>query len=368
MPTLRQRLAAAPPPVSMKQAWRAWLRAARAARRQDGVALRIGDRAALERVLDRDPEVDPATLTEMLTEIKTALRDLVHGELEYADRHRLARFVDEALGGLAPRVVDAPVAVQVSGWPEGLTGAQRAAIVGESLDRPLAPGRAAALVAALDGLCLGGSTLRVEVALPAGASLPPVPRALRNRSPRGTRAWLPHLDAEGRRSLTDRALATRQAAWLGRASLIDAFCGCGGNAIAAALAGHRVVAIERDPGRAALARRNASALGVGLEIVEGDAAVVLPGLLDRFPDAGLLLDPPWGGAGSGRRPVRFDGLVPLPPDLVARAPAVLLKAPPALSLDSLPPRWRWRWRFELSPPAADGRAVVLALSCRGIPR
>ncbi len=345
----------------MKKAWRAWLQAARAARRATGAALQVGDRASLERFLDRDVEVDAATLSVL----KTALRDLVHGDLPEADRHRLALLVDATFGGLAPPVVAAAVAVRVEGWPPGLTGQQQAALVGESLSLPLGPGRAAALAAALDGVCLGGSTLRVEADLPAGGVLPPVPRALRDRSPRGARAWLPHLDAEGRLSLSDRALATRQAAWLGRPVLLDAFCGCGGNAIAAALAGHRVVAIERDPGRAALARRNAAALGARLEILEGDAVELLPGLLDRFPDAGLLLDPPWGGAGSGRQPVRFEALLPLPLDLVARASAVLLKAPPALSLDSLPPPWRWRWRFELSPPAADGRAVVLALSCRG---
>jgi len=61
--------------------------------------------------------------------------------------------------------------------------------------------------------------------------------------------------------------------------LWDVGAGCGSVGIEWMRAGGRAIAIERDPGRAAMAARNAAALGVpGLEIVVGAAPGALDGL------------------------------------------------------------------------------------------
>ncbi|XP_063058621.1 trimethylguanosine synthase isoform X2 [Engraulis encrasicolus] len=75
--------------------------------------------------------------------------------------------------------------------------------------------------------------------------------------------------------------------------IVDAFCGVGGNAIQFALTGKRVIAIDIDGGRLALAQHNAQVYGVAdhIEFVQGDFLVLAPGLR---ADA-VFLSPPWGG-------------------------------------------------------------------------
>lgn len=364
MPTIRRQLADAAPPVSMKAAWRAFLQALRAQGRATGQRGEHHDRARLERTLDRDlPACDPA----VLGGIKADLRTLLHGQLDDAARGPLAARVDAALAALAPRTARGPVSVRVTGWPPGLTRPQQALLAGHPLPAELPAEEAAALVRALDGLVLGGRTLSVEVDLPAGEVLPAVPRDRRDRSARaGSRAWLPHLDEQGAHSLTPRDLALAQADLLPADTVVDAFCGCGGNALALAMRKRRVVAIERDPGRAALARRNATALGLDLDLRVGDAAALLADIGRALPGAGLLLDPPWGGAGHSQQAVTWDALVPLPAEIFDVFGPVLLKAPRAFDPDSLPASRGWTWRYELGPPGADGRATVLALTCLGV--
>lgn len=366
MSTLRQALAAAPPPVSMVEAWRAFQRALRAHGRATGARGLHADRAALERCLDQPAPEDP----QALRAVKVDLRDLVHGGAGEIASGALAARIDAALRALGGEVVAGPVEVVVEGWPPGVDAGLRAALVGRPGGGPwmLAAEEAAGLVRALDGQVLGGAVLAVRVALAPGQRLPAPAREARDRSRRGGETpWLPHLDEEGSYSLTPRDLALRQAALLPGPLVIDAFCGCGGNAIALALAGRRVVAVERDPQRLALARRNARALGVALELVEGDVRALLPGILARHPGADLLLDPPWGGPGSAGRSVGWGELVPLPVDLLAACGRVLLKAPRAFALRSLPAPRRWSWTFERSAPGADGRAAVACITCLGVP-
>lgn len=123
-------------------------------------------------------------------------------------------------------------------------------------------------------------------------------RRRRHTSPGFSRseAWL---DDEGRRSLTPEALAnalaTRAAAILGKdATVLDACCGAGGNAIAFARAGLRVVANEIDPERLRLARHNAQVYGVADRITfqQGDATQAVA----RIHADLLWIDPPWGEA------------------------------------------------------------------------
>ena len=75
--------------------------------------------------------------------------------------------------------------------------------------------------------------------------------------------------------------------------IVDGFAGVGGNAIQFALAGHRVVAVEIDAARLALAQHNAEVYGVSeaIEWVHGDFLALSATLRG---DA-VFVAPPWGG-------------------------------------------------------------------------
>ncbi|XP_062375679.1 trimethylguanosine synthase isoform X2 [Sardina pilchardus] len=75
--------------------------------------------------------------------------------------------------------------------------------------------------------------------------------------------------------------------------IVDAFCGVGGNAIQFALTGKRVIAIDIDAGRLALAQHNAQVYGVAdhIEFLLGDFLQLAP----RLRADVVFLSPPWGG-------------------------------------------------------------------------
>ncbi|XP_046883313.1 trimethylguanosine synthase isoform X2 [Hypomesus transpacificus] len=75
--------------------------------------------------------------------------------------------------------------------------------------------------------------------------------------------------------------------------IIDAFCGVGGNAIQFALTGKRVLAIDIDPVRLALARHNAQIYQVAerIDFLQGDFLQLAP----RLRGDVVFLSPPWGG-------------------------------------------------------------------------
>ena len=75
--------------------------------------------------------------------------------------------------------------------------------------------------------------------------------------------------------------------------LIDAFCGVGGNAIQFAFTCERVIAIDIDPVKVALAQHNASVYGVEdrIEFIIGDYMQMIPHLKADV----VFLSPPWGG-------------------------------------------------------------------------
>lgn len=63
-------------------------------------------------------------------------------------------------------------------------------------------------------------------------------------------------------------------------TIIDAFCGVGGNTIQFALTCERVIAIDIDPVRLACARHNAKVYGVAdrIEFILGDYITLIPRL------------------------------------------------------------------------------------------
>jgi hypothetical protein len=145
----------------------------------------------------------------------------------------------------------------------------------------------------------------------------------------------------------------------------------GGNTIAFAEAGSRVIAVERDPVRAALARRNLTARGAGAQVsfLVGDAAREVPALgAELGPDAVLFLDPPWLDAEGALR-LRWADLVPagLRPHVAAWTGPVLLKLPPAFDVSSLPRRASpWTIRYELGEPGrGDGHVVKMLTAWSG---
>lgn len=155
---------------------------------------------------------------------------------------------------------------------------------------------AADVLARLRGLAFGGLDLRVQVR--PSLKRPQVragrlreARAMRDRTP-GFAHPSAKLDEEGRFSLTPEALALDLGTRAHARTVADLTCGAGGNAIGFARAGSTVVAVERDPGRLALARHNARLYGVERQITfrPGDARELVSKLRADL----VFVDPPWG--------------------------------------------------------------------------
>jgi len=112
------------------------------------------------------------------------------------------------------------------------------------------------------------------------------------------------LDRVGWYSITPELIANRIAERCRCDTIVDAFCGVGGNAIAFAQTCERVIAIDNDETRLRLARHNAVIYGVAdrIEFVLGDFtqfAKTLAGRGEtrqggRVVDV-IFLSPPWGG-------------------------------------------------------------------------
>jgi predicted RNA methylase len=239
--------------------------------------------------------------------------------------------------------------VAVEGLPDWVPVA---ALLGPGEWRTTAPGLveteldtadASALAARLRGVGLGGRALvvRCSPALPRAAvraARLDDARARRETTPGFTRPGA-RLDAEGRVSLTPEALALELGRSLPPGEIWDLGCGAGGNTIGFARAGHRVVAVERDAGRLADARHNATVYGVAAAIrfVHGDAA---SWLAERAPGEGaaalLFVDPPWGLAWDRTRTALPD--LPLLAAVLAHRAgrAWMAKVPPSFEPDSLP--------------------------------
>ncbi|CAE6458976.1 unnamed protein product [Rhizoctonia solani] len=106
------------------------------------------------------------------------------------------------------------------------------------------------------------------------------------------------LDEEGWYSVTPEKIALQIAERCRCGTVIDAFCGVGGNAIAFAQTCERVIALDISPTRLAIARHNAEIYGVAdrIEFILGDYVSLAGSLasLGRRVDV-VFLSPPWGG-------------------------------------------------------------------------
>ncbi|MFI0039514.1 methyltransferase domain-containing protein [Streptomyces mutabilis] len=129
---------------------------------------------------------------------------------------------------------------------------------------------------------------------------------------------------------------------LGVTSVADLCCGIGGDAVALARAGIRVLAVDRDPATAAAARANAEALGLGelIEVREADVTEVDAGGYDA-----VFVDPARRG-GRGRI---FDPEAYSPPlswavEAARKAPlGAALKVAPGIPHEAVPEDAEAEW-------------------------
>ncbi|GAA3771652.1 methyltransferase domain-containing protein [Streptomyces phyllanthi] len=146
---------------------------------------------------------------------------------------------------------------------------------------------------------------------------------------------------------------------LGVRSMADLCCGIGGDAIALARAGIRVLAVDHDPLTAAVARANAAALGLAdlIEVREADVTDV-----DVAPYDAVFVDPARRGGGPGgavrSTSVRgggratggriFDPEAYSPPlswavGTAAKAPRAALKIAPGIPHEAVPAEAEAEW-------------------------
>ncbi|WP_438829175.1 THUMP-like domain-containing protein [Streptomyces adonidis] len=186
---------------------------------------------------------------------------------------------------------------------------------------------------------------------------------------------------------------------LGVTSVADLCCGIGGDAIALARAGIRVLAVDRDPLTVAVARANAEALGIGelVEVREADVADVDTSAYDAlFVDPGRRGGPSGGAArsasvrGGGRAAGGriFDPAAYSPPlswavGAARKAPLAALKIAPGVPHEAIPGEAGAEWIsdggdvkeavlwFGAAPGGGSVRATLLpgprVLVGRGLP-
>ncbi len=221
--------------------------------------------------------------------------------------------------------------------------------------------RARWLLSNLDGLAAFGGHLRVrtEPAIRAGRAAPQREdrsarrRRLFSRWDEGIRA-----DDEGLVGATPEALALRIAQGA-RGVVVDGTCGVGALAIAYAREPGvtRVIAIDRDRTRLAMARHNAAIYGV-----EAKVEFVCADVVERTGTVRadlLVLDPPWGGRDYDRERVALEDLgLDVAAVLERFQGPVVLKLPRSFDPATLP---AGRWRIE---PLVDDRGILKMLIAR----
>ncbi|MFI7383131.1 methyltransferase domain-containing protein [Streptomyces sp. NPDC049813] len=129
---------------------------------------------------------------------------------------------------------------------------------------------------------------------------------------------------------------------LGVRSVADLCCGIGGDAIALARAGIRVLAVDRDPGTCSVARANAAALGLGdlIEVREADVTEVDTAAYDA-----VFVDP---ARRSDKRGRIFDPEAYSPPlswavAAALAAPRAALKIAPGIPHEAIPAAAEAEW-------------------------
>ncbi|MGA5501802.1 THUMP-like domain-containing protein [Streptomyces umbrinus] len=128
---------------------------------------------------------------------------------------------------------------------------------------------------------------------------------------------------------------------LGVRSLADLCCGIGGDAIALARAGIRVLAVDRDPLTAAVARANADALGLGelIEVRETDVTEVSTAAYDA-----VFVDPARrGGRGRVFDPEAYSPPLSWAVRTALEAPLAALKIAPGIPHETVPAEAGAEW-------------------------
>jgi SAM-dependent methyltransferase len=209
---------------------------------------------------------------------------------------------------------------------------------------------------------LGGRLLTVEGDLPRAAV-----RAARSEDARRRRDTTPGferkgtlLDAEGRMSLTPERLALKMAK-NPPDTVLDAGCGCGGNAIAFARQGSYVIAVDRDAERLRMAAHNARVYRVAdrIRFVHGDA-------LAHLAEAGLcFVDPPWGAGWNRERTVAED--FPLLQAIRATGRPYRAKVPPSFDPSTTPEATPEAWFGEAAGDRSRVKLVLLSYAGGGAP-
>ncbi|MFF7261369.1 methyltransferase domain-containing protein [Streptomyces sp. NPDC008159] len=149
---------------------------------------------------------------------------------------------------------------------------------------------------------------------------------------------------------------------LGVRSVADLCCGIGGDAIAFARAGVRVLAVDRDPLTAAAARANADALGLAdlIEVREADVTEV-----DTAGYDAVFVDPARRSSKRGRI---FDPEAYSPPlswavSAALKAPLGALKIAPGIPHEAIPPEAEAEWISD----GGDVKEAVLWFRASGTP-
>lgn len=100
------------------------------------------------------------------------------------------------------------------------------------------------------------------------------------------------IDEIGLYSATSEKIALEQAKKMNCKSVLDGFCGVGGNTIVFARLGMKVMAIEKNKTRLEMARHNAALYGVADKItfIHGDFLIEAP----KIKTEGVFIDLEWG--------------------------------------------------------------------------
>lgn len=142
------------------------------------------------------------------------------------------------------------------------------------------------------------------------------------------------IDSGTRLFVTPEDLAMKLAKRAENKSVVDGFCGLGGNAIAFARCGCRVNAIEIDRRTLGMAAHNAAVYGVSIQFRIGNIVEIISEMSGDL----LWLDPPWGEL--TRRPCVFDELPGLEAILKKLKPGafkqIWIKLPPTIDTATLP--------------------------------
>ncbi|KAH8288912.1 hypothetical protein KR054_012042 [Drosophila jambulina] len=113
------------------------------------------------------------------------------------------------------------------------------------------------------------------------------------------------LDRESWFSVTPEKVAKQTARRLSCDLIVDAFCGCGGNAIQFANTCERVIAVDIDADKLAMAKHNAGIYGVAHKIEFVHADFLQFAVSSRIRPNVVFLSPPWGGPGYQKQ-ANFD--------------------------------------------------------------